>query len=277
MLVLIHTLTMTVADVEISAKFFHLMCPSSRRIHQGFVAKRIGVTWSRNKSLCGRSKYRINQPHLRQNLQAMIIGALQNGNGKPTRDDQLQVHNMTKTSLAPQVTLPDRPNSSDNSLVTQGALIGSATPQQTMTWLQANRFAAYLHTFASFSGADLMRLSRDDLIQICGLADGIRLFNALHPRAKTLYLCVQNSPVVYQAVYLASLSSREMCVKVAALLGFSHNQLTHIYMQGPNGIHVVITDELVRNIKDEATFTTELISDESGEGLCLVLKQPPPH
>uniref|UniRef100_A0A1B6GEK0 Grh/CP2 DB domain-containing protein n=1 Tax=Cuerna arida TaxID=1464854 RepID=A0A1B6GEK0_9HEMI len=204
-------------------------------------------------------------------------GALQNGNGKPTRDDQLQVHNMTKTSLAPQVTLPDRPNSSDNSLVTQGALIGSATPQQTMTWLQANRFAAYLHTFASFSGADLMRLSRDDLIQICGLADGIRLFNALHPRAKTLYLCVQNSPVVYQAVYLASLSSREMCVKVAALLGFSHNQLTHIYMQGPNGIHVVITDELVRNIKDEATFITELISDESGEGLCLVLKQPPPH
>ncbi|KAG8287878.1 hypothetical protein J6590_027217 [Homalodisca vitripennis] len=151
-------------------------------------------------------------------------GALQNGSGKPTRDDQLQVHNMTKTSLTPQVTLPDRPNSSDNSLVTQlylvknglstllcrlslvysggsaattvmgslprkrqGALIGSATPQQTMTWLQANRFAAYLHTFASFSGADLMRLSRDDLIQICGLADGIRLFNSLHPRANVTH------------------------------------------------------------------------------------------
>lgn len=65
-----------------------------------------------------------------------------------------------------------------------GALVGGATPQQTMAWLQTNRFAAYLHTFASFSGADLLRLTRDDLIQICGLADGIRLFNALHPKAK---------------------------------------------------------------------------------------------
>uniref|UniRef100_A0A1B6KLH7 Uncharacterized protein n=1 Tax=Graphocephala atropunctata TaxID=36148 RepID=A0A1B6KLH7_9HEMI len=277
MLLIIHTLTVTVADVEISAKFFHVMCPSSRRVQQGFVAKRIGVAWSRNKSQCGRSKYRVNQPHLRQNLQAMIIGALQSGNGKPIADDQLQVHHMIKSSLAPQASLPDVPNSTERSLASQGAQIASATPQQTMTWLQANRFAAYLHTFASFSGSDLMRLSRDDLIQICGLADGIRLFNALHPRAKTLYLCVQNSPVVYQAVYLASLSSREMCDKVAALLGFSLNQLTHVYMQGPNGIHVVITDELVRNIKDEATFITELISDQSGEGLCLVLKPPPSH
>jgi hypothetical protein len=71
--------------------------------------------------------------------------------------------------------------------LSQGVLVVTATPQQTMTWLQTNQFAAYLHTFASFSGADLMRMSRDDLIQICGLADGIRLFNALHappPRAK---------------------------------------------------------------------------------------------
>lgn len=74
MLVLVHTLTMTVADVEVSAKFFHLMCPSSRSHNQGFIAKRIGVTWSRNKNLCGRSKHRLrSQPRLRQNLQAMVM------------------------------------------------------------------------------------------------------------------------------------------------------------------------------------------------------------
>lgn len=75
MLVLIHTLTMTVADLEVSAKFFHVMCPSSHHRQQGFVAKRIGVTWSRNKSvgLQGRSKHRISQPRFRQNLQAMIM------------------------------------------------------------------------------------------------------------------------------------------------------------------------------------------------------------
>lgn len=74
MLLLIHTLTITVADIEVSAKVFHLMCPSPRRSHQGIVAKRIGVKWSRSKNnLCGRSKFRNNQPRFRQNLQAMIM------------------------------------------------------------------------------------------------------------------------------------------------------------------------------------------------------------
>jgi len=276
MLLLIHTLTMTVADIEVSAKFFHVMCPSSRRRHQGFVTKRVGVAWSRNQhqGLCGRPKHRNGPPHFRQNLQAMLIGALQSNNGKPSGGGELQ---MMKASLTPPMpALAERPHSSDN-VQLQGALVGTATPQQTMTWLQTNRFAAYLHTFASFSGADLMRLSRDDLIQICGLPDGIRLFNALHPRAKTLYLSVQQSPLVYQAVYLATLSSREMCSKVAALMGLSLAQLSHVYMSGPNGIHVLITDELVRNIKDESTFTTELITDQSGDGLCLLLKPPLSH
>ena len=31
-------------------------------------------------------------------------------------------------------------------------------------------------------GVDLLRLTRDDLIQICGLADGIRLNNALQSK-----------------------------------------------------------------------------------------------
>ena len=31
-------------------------------------------------------------------------------------------------------------------------------------------------------GADILRLTRDDLIQICGLADGIRLNNAIQSK-----------------------------------------------------------------------------------------------
>ena len=33
-----------------------------------------------------------------------------------------------------------------------------------------------------FAGADLMRLTREDLIQICGLADGIRLNNSMQAK-----------------------------------------------------------------------------------------------
>lgn len=45
-----------------------------------------------------------------------------------------------------------------------------------------NRFDKYLSTFANFGGSDMLRMSKDDLIQICGQADGIRLYNALHSK-----------------------------------------------------------------------------------------------
>lgn len=61
-------------------------------------------------------------------------------------------------------------------------LNAEATAQQTVQWLQANRFSSQVRTFGRFAGADILRLSREDLIQICGLADGIRLFNALHAK-----------------------------------------------------------------------------------------------
>jgi hypothetical protein len=75
MLLLVHTLTMTVADIEVSARFFHVMCPTTRRRQQGFVTKRIGVAWSRNKNnfFCGRPKFRNGPPLFHQNLQALVM------------------------------------------------------------------------------------------------------------------------------------------------------------------------------------------------------------
>ena len=61
-------------------------------------------------------------------------------------------------------------------------LSADASALQTAQWLQSNRFSGHLRTFNRFAGADILRLSRDDLIQICGLPDGIRLFNALHAK-----------------------------------------------------------------------------------------------
>jgi len=157
-------------------------------------------------------------------------------------------------------------------------LPSEATAQQTAHWLQSNRFGSYLRVFASFSGADILRLSRDDLIQICGLPDGIRLFNALHSKAiaprLTLYLCVEQSSV-YHALYLDNLSCAEMASKLAQLMGITADQIHDIYVQGPGGIHVLITDDVVRNIKDEAMFTIEILQDQSGERYRLLLKPAP--
>lgn len=56
------------------------------------------------------------------------------------------------------------------------------TPAHLAQWLTTNRLNQHANTFASFSGSDLLRMSKDDLIQICGVADGIRMYNTLHTK-----------------------------------------------------------------------------------------------
>lgn len=46
-------------------------------------------------------------------------------------------------------------------------------------WLRASGFGSLRSKFAKFTGADMLRLSRKDLVLMCGTAEGIRLSNAL--------------------------------------------------------------------------------------------------
>lgn len=57
-----------------------------------------------------------------------------------------------------------------------------STPAHLAQWMNFCRLGQYVSTFAHFSGADLLRMSKEDLIQICGLADGIRMYNTLHSK-----------------------------------------------------------------------------------------------
>jgi transcription factor CP2-like protein len=92
---------------------------------------------------------------------------------------------------------------------------------------------------------------------LCYISAVIVFVRAIAPRL-TLYLCVEQSSV-YHALYLDSLSCAEMASKLAQLMGISAEQIHDIYVQGPGGIHVLIADDVVRNIKDEAMFTIEIL------------------
>lgn len=90
----------------------------------------------------------------------------------------------------------------------------TASIQDTQKWLLKNRFNSYARLFSNFSGthvdnalgckravgsntdslnsssgSDLLKLTREDVVQICGPADGIRLFNALKSRCVSACLC----------------------------------------------------------------------------------------
>lgn len=57
------------------------------------------------------------------------------------------------------------------------AVPGAATPARRL-WAVSVTLCSRWGTV----GADLLKLTREDVIQICGPADGIRLFNALKGR-----------------------------------------------------------------------------------------------
>nr|CAG4637230.1 EOG090X0AJ3 [Ceriodaphnia reticulata]SVE73100.1 EOG090X0AJ3 [Ceriodaphnia reticulata] len=159
-------------------------------------------------------------------------------------------------------------------------LSAEASAQQTAQWLQTNRFSSHVRTFSRFAGADILRLTRDDLIQICGLADGIRLFNALHAKALaprlTLYL-TQDQSQVFHAIFLENLSCVEIGNKLAALVQLSSQHVLDVYIEGPCGIHVLVTDEVVQNMKDESMYTVELLPDQTSDRYRLLLKSTSPH
>ncbi|XP_068147743.1 putative uncharacterized protein DDB_G0282129 isoform X1 [Drosophila tropicalis] len=187
-------------------------------------------------------------------------------------------------------------------------IMPDSTPAQVTQWLTQHRLTAYLTTFAHFSGSDIMRMSKEDLIQICGLADGIRMFNIL--RAKTiaprLTLYASLDGCSYNAIYLLSNTAKELQQKIyklpgfyefmlkatananenggsaaAAALALYNNWSMHskysgsgsnifnevnkscVYISGPSGIHVAVTDEVLNNeIKDNSLYALDVQSDK---------------
>uniref|UniRef100_A0A8D0ALV2 Transcription factor CP2-like 1 n=1 Tax=Sander lucioperca TaxID=283035 RepID=A0A8D0ALV2_SANLU len=142
-------------------------------------------------------------------------------------------------------------------------LLPSTPPQDAQQWLHRHRFSPFSRLFCSFSGADLLRMSREDLIQICGPADGIRLYNTMKGRCiqprLTIYVCQQQarhqpatkpgagdskSTYFYHALYLEELTLLDLSKKIASLYSIPPQQITHIYRQKPSGIHVLVSDEV---------------------------------
>ncbi|XP_006737659.1 upstream-binding protein 1 isoform X8 [Mirounga angustirostris] len=173
----------------------------------------------------------------------------------------------------------------------------SATIQETQQWLLKNRFSSYTRLFSNFSGADLLKLTKEDLVQICGAADGIRLYNSLKSRSVrprlTIYVCQEQpsspplqgqqpaggggdsgggTPYVYHAIYLEEMVASEVARKLALVFNIPFHQINQVYRQGPTGIHILVSDQMVQNFQDESCFLFFTVKAENGDGIHIVLK-----
>ncbi|KAK4312309.1 hypothetical protein Pmani_016238 [Petrolisthes manimaculis] len=157
-----------------------------------------------------------------------------------------------------------------------GMPLGSdSTPDQTAAWLVGNRFSRYLSTLAQFSGTDLLRLSRSDLTDICGIADGPRLYYALHAKSVApllrVYVCLEHEHF-YHALYLDTLTTTALTRRLAALLRVPASTIQDLFLQGPSGIHILVTDEVVQNMADESMLSIEVLQDSTGQRYRLLMR-----
>ncbi|XP_041057686.1 transcription factor CP2-like protein 1 isoform X3 [Carcharodon carcharias] len=182
----------------------------------------------------------------------------------------------------------------DPSSLNTDYLLPTASSQDAQQWLYRNRFSTFCQLFFNFSGADLLKMSKEDLIQICGPADGIRLFNTIKGRnvcpKLAIYVCQEHeqdqennqqkqesirgvgSSCVYHAIFLEELTAVELTEKIANLYSISPQQINQIYRQGPSGIHVLVSDEMVKNFHDEACFVICTLKAERNDGYNIILK-----
>ena len=169
----------------------------------------------------------------------------------------------TKQTSEPRTveTPPESPTISSGSI--SCPLRPDACPSETIQWLKTNRFDLHIKTLSSFCGADLLRLNRGDLIQICGTADGIRLFNALNStsiRPKVTIFVRSLPDEDFSAVYLELLTISELKSKLAAIYPNAIS-ISRLRLTGPKGIMVQVTDEVIKNLPPESMF---LVNFEKG-------------
>ncbi|XP_077921790.1 transcription factor CP2-like isoform X2 [Halichoerus grypus] len=61
-------------------------------------------------------------------------------------------------------------------------------------------------------------------------------------------------PGFYQEIFLDELSAVELMGKLAELLALPANQIHHLFHQGPGGVLILLSDQVVQNLKDESYF-----------------------
>uniref|UniRef100_A0A1Y1LA25 Uncharacterized protein n=1 Tax=Photinus pyralis TaxID=7054 RepID=A0A1Y1LA25_PHOPY len=285
MYLFIHTVTITESDCIIEAQIFHTLDDNNPmgkecfrllgrrlrlKIHKNLGSNRQKFYLNRMDASNLRLLMKRNVSNIKHHMRTIHIETTnihnRQANQMQIQNDEaaLVKYNQQKLSPAHSNENSYSVNNNNNNVYISEHLLPGSNPQLTAHWLNTNRFDKYVPIFANFGGADMLRMSRDDLIQICGQADGIRLYNVLHAKTitpkLTIYIGRENTPV-FNAIFLSSYTSVELMQKLAALTGVPGDKVSDIYMNGPQAIHVQLSNDVIRHIKEETMFSLEILQD----------------
>lgn len=130
-------------------------------------------------------------------------------------------------------------------------------------WLIANRFCHLLHLFNNYTSNDILRLSKEDLISLCGAPDGIRCFNLAHNiqiKPKLTIFVTFQSQNHYSAIFLTDWKSKFLINKI-----FSYYSSFIQNINGQNSQEIkalVIKDTQIINDSEKSKSKTDEASQD---------------
>ncbi|KAG5446468.1 Transcription factor CP2, variant 2 [Clonorchis sinensis] len=121
------------------------------------------------------------------------------------------------------------------------------TPEEVTAWFKSSNLANLADTFQTFSGRDMLRLTKEDFQALCGAVEGLRLHNAFYnkpPRPRSTIYLSRRENEVYQAVMLYQLTRDELLRHVSAMVTLQVDQVQMLCILTDHGLPVLITDEV---------------------------------
>ncbi|KAI1302401.1 Transcription factor CP2 [Halotydeus destructor] len=162
----------------------------------------------------------------------------------------------------------------DSALTTSSSSGGLEDLDEVKSWLHRHRFEKLLPTFLDYKYAEMTKLSKGDMIDMCGMQDGVRLYNALHREMckpvlilyvaidttgfKDVLSALDDEPLkAFNAIYLERKSVEELSLKLSELFTSNSNRGLELFVIGPGGIRIRCTDRFIDNMTNESAFTCQ--------------------
>ncbi|XP_057328199.1 transcription factor CP2 isoform X2 [Microplitis mediator] len=179
------------------------------------------------------------------------------------------------TAPSPALILPDLTPINDTTVGGVFELPENANPMQTAAWLRANGLQKLEATFKTRSARDLRSLTRRDLIEICGLVDGILLYNRVQLPQRKLYFSMDSDGMDdWKIIYLRNLTSEALTLEIIKKFNISYERLHSVWVQGPHNIRIVMSNEDVEHMEDRELYLIEIIKDSPNDNNYKLLLKP---
>jgi len=190
-----------------------------------------------------------------------------------------------RPSAVSSISLPASPLIADpKTPATSNCLPSDRSNKCVQEWLITNRFGHLVPIFLNYTSNDILRLTKEDMVSLCGAPDGIRCFNMAHniqlrPKLTLFVKFKERTAGFYSPVFIGERKAEVLVQRllktyrcVEADTESAESKCEFELFVKLKDMLVKATDELVDNLEDQSRYFVEM--EKTCEILVKVIMHP---